>query len=123
MNEKKNILKDYSFAFAVRSIRLYKHLVDKKKEFVLSRQLLRSGTSIGASVEEANQVESKSDFIHKLSIANKEANETQYWLRLLKDAEILEEKLAASFLADISEILKLLTAIIKKSKANNKKQV
>jgi four helix bundle protein len=69
-------------------------LVDEKKEFVLSKQILRSGTSIGANIEEANQAQSKADFDHKLSIANKEAFETHYWLRLLRDSEILEEKIA-----------------------------
>ena len=78
MNARKNILKDKSFAFAVRVYNLYKYLVDKKKEFVLCKQLLRSGTSIGANIREAYNASSKNDFIHKLSISQKEADETIY---------------------------------------------
>ena len=84
---KTNILKDKSYAFALRSIKLFQYLTAEQREYVLSKQLLRSGTSIGANVEEAFQGESTSDFIHKLSIANKEAFETQYWLRHFATAE------------------------------------
>lgn len=87
-----NILKDKSYLFAVRVVKFYKFLKEDKKEFVLSKQILRSGTSIGAMVEEALQGESKADFIHKLSIANKEANETRYWIRLLRDTDFIDEK-------------------------------
>jgi four helix bundle protein len=80
--------------------------------------MLRSGTAVGALIEEANQAESKSDFIHKLSIANKEANEVHYWIRLLKDSQLLDDKLADSFLDDCAELLKLLTASIKTTKAH-----
>jgi four helix bundle protein len=112
-----SILKTKSYKFALRTVKLYRYLVNEKKEFVLSKQILRSGTSIGANVEEANQAQSKADFIHKLSIAHKEAFETHYWLRLLRDSEILEEKIAQSLIADFEEIQKMLTSSIKTSKA------
>ena len=83
----------------------------------MSKQVLRSGTSIGANIEEANQGQSKADFIHKLSIANKEAFETNYWLRLLRDSEIIESKLAESILSDCEELQRMLTASIKTSEA------
>jgi len=111
-----SILKTKSYSFALRMIKLYKYLVDEKKEYVLSKQILRAGTSIGANVEEANQAQSKADFIHKLSIAHKEAFETNYWLRLLRDSEILETKLAQSLLEDCEEVQRMLTASIKTSK-------
>jgi four helix bundle protein len=97
-------------------IKLFQFLSSEKKEFVLSKQILRSGTSIGANIEEANQAQSKADFVHKLCIANKEAFETNYWLRLLRDSEILTEKQAESLLNDCEELQKLLTASIKTSK-------
>ncbi len=84
----------------------------------MSKQVLRSGTSIGANVEEAGQAQSKPDFIHKLSIAQKEAFETHYWIRLLRDSEILTSKLADSLLTDCSELQKLITASIKTAKQN-----
>ena len=93
-------------------------LVESKKEFVISKQLLRSGTSIGALVREAEQAESKKDFIHKLSIALKEANETEYWLELLNKSDYLDEAGFNSILADLKELLRLLTSIIKTSKIN-----
>lgn len=83
MDMKENIIKTKSFDFALRTIRLYQYLQIEKKEFILSKQLLRCGTSIGAMVRESEQAESKSDFIHKLAIAQKEANETEYWIELL----------------------------------------
>lgn len=91
-------------------------LNDEKKEFVLSKQVLRSGTSIGANIEEANQGQSKADFTHKLSISLKEAVETNYWLRLLRDSEYLTESQANSLLKDCQELEKLLTASIKTAK-------
>lgn len=97
-------------------MKLFRYLCDEKKEFVLSKQLLRSGTSIGANVEEATQGESKADFIHKLCIANKEASETNYWIRLLRDSDILTVKQAESLITDCEELQKLLTASIKTSK-------
>jgi four helix bundle protein len=98
-------------------VKLYQHLSIEKKEFVLSKQVLRSGTSIGANVEEAYQGESKSDFIHKLSIANKEAFETHYWLRLLRDSVMLETKIAESLINDCDELQRMLVAAIKTSKS------
>ncbi|WBV60668.1 four helix bundle protein [Chryseobacterium camelliae] len=111
-----NILKDKSYVFAIRIVKFYKFLKEEKKEFVLSKQVLRSGTSIGAMVEEALQGESKMDFIHKLSIANKEANETRYWIRLLKDTDFIDEKLSQSLIHDLEEVIRLLVSIIKTTK-------
>lgn len=115
---KSNVVKEKSFAFAIRIVNLYKFLTSEKKEFVLSKQLLRSGTAIGALVREAEQGESKADFIHKLAIALKEANETEYWLELLHQTEYLEQKAFESIHNDNVELLKLLTSIIKTSKGN-----
>lgn len=114
---KNNIIKEKSYVFAIRIVKLYKHLAESKKEFVLSKQLLRSGTAIGALVRESEHAESKADFVHKLSIALKEANETEYWLMLLKDTDYISAKEFESIIADIAELLKLLTAIIKTSKS------
>ena len=111
-----SILKTKSYSFALRTVKLYQYLIKEKNEYVLSKQILRSGTSIGANVEEANQGQSKADFIHKLSTALKESFETHYWLRLLRDSEILEDKIANSLLADCEEVQKMLTASIKTSK-------
>jgi len=113
---KESVLKDKSYKFALRIIKLYMYLSKEIKEFVLSKQILRSGTSIGANIEEANQAQSKLDFIHKLSIALKEAAETNYWLRLLRDSKLIEQKLADSFLKDCEELQKMLTSSIKTSK-------
>ena len=115
---KENILKDKSYKFALRIVKLYQYLANEKKEFVLSKQVLRSGTSIGANVEEANQAQSKPDFVHKLSIAQKESFETHYWIRLLRDSNLLTEKPANSLLDDCEEIQKLITSSIKTAKAN-----
>jgi four helix bundle protein len=99
-------------------VKLFKYLVESKKEFVMSKQLLRSGTSVGALIREAEQAESKADFIHKMSIALKEANETDYWIELLFKAKYIEEVEYNSIIIDIREILKLLISIIKSSKNN-----
>jgi four helix bundle protein len=107
-----NAVKEKSFAFAVRIVNLYKFLSGEKKEFVLSKQLLRSGTAIGALVREAEQAESKLDFIHKMSIALKEANETEYWILLLRESGYLNVPQAESIITDTKELLKLLTSII-----------
>ena len=112
-----SILKNKSYDFALRTIKLYKYLVDEKREYVLSKQLLRSGTSIGANIEEANQAQSRADFVHKLSVAHKEAFETNYWLRLLRDSEILEQRFAVSLLEDCEEIQRMLTSSIKTTKS------
>jgi len=120
---KNNIVKERSFNFAVRIIKFYKYLSIEKKEFVLSKQILRSGTSIGANIEEALQAESKKDFIHKLSISNKEAFETDYWIRLLLETDYIEQNLGNSILSDCHEIQKLLTSIIKSTKSTLKPEV
>jgi four helix bundle protein len=115
----RNIVKDKSFDFAVRIVNLSKYLTEQKREYVLSKQILRSGTAIGALIRESEQAESKADFIHKLAIALKEANETDYWLDLLHKTEYLEDKHHQSLKTDLTELLKLLTSIIKTSKNNN----
>jgi four helix bundle protein len=115
--EKKNAIKEKFFLFAVEIVYLYKVLVDKK-EFVLSKQMLRSGTSIGANIREAEHAQSKADFIHKLSISLKEANETEYWLDLLYETKYLSKTEFESIKFKITEILKLLTSIINTSKNN-----
>jgi four helix bundle protein len=114
---KNNILKEKSYKFALRTVKLFQHLSVERKEYVLSKQILRSGTSIGANIEEAYQGESKSDFIHKLSIANKEAFETHYWLRLLRDGVILDSNVAESLLDDCGELQRMLVAAIKTAKS------
>ena len=113
--EKKNITKEKSFAFAIEIVFLYKVLAEKK-EFVLSRQMLRSGTSIGANIREAEHAQSKADFIHKLSISLKEANETEYWIDLLFETKYLTEIEFQNIKPKIIELLKLLTSIINTSK-------
>jgi four helix bundle protein len=118
MENKENVLKDKSYKFALRVVKLYKHLAEDKKEFVLSKQVLRSGTSIGANITEGNQAESKADFVHKLSIALKESFETEYWLCLLRDGEFITGKQAESLLIDCKEIQKILTTSIKTAKVN-----
>jgi len=111
-----NIIEIKSFNFAVRIVNLYKYLTDKKKEYVLSKQLIRSGTSIGANVSEAEQAQSKPDFVSKMNIALKETSETKYWIKLLNATEFLSEKESNSLLADCVELEKLLVSIIKSSK-------
>ncbi len=112
---KENIVKDKSFAFALRVVKLAKYL-QGEKEFVLSRQVLRSGTAIGALVREAEHAESKADFVHKMSIALKEANETLYWLELLHLSEYLTDQSFESIRTDSEELVKLLVTIVKTSK-------
>ena len=113
---KENVIKTKSFAFALRLIKLYQYLLVEKKEYILSKQLLRSGTFIGAMVREAEQAESNPDFIHKLAIAQKEANEAEYWIELLYQSGYLYKQQYESIFQDITEIRKLLTSIIKTSK-------
>ncbi|MCW3126422.1 MAG: hypothetical protein JWO03_2080 [Bacteroidetes bacterium] len=120
MSESK-ITKAKSLSFAIRIVKLYKHLCDTHKEYVLSKQCLRSGTAIGAMVREAEYAQSKLDFIHKLSIASKEANETLYWLELLFETKHIDSSSYESIKTDAEELLKLLTASIKTAKANLKK--
>ena len=116
-----NIIKTKSFNFALRIVKLYQFLNQEKKEYVLSKQLLRSGTSVGALVREAEHAESKLDFIHKLAIAQKEANETDYWVELLFQSEYLNEIQYQSLKSDIVEINKILASIIISTKRNVKK--
>ena len=108
-----------SFAFAVRVVKAYKFLVEEKGEFVISKQFLRSGTSIGANAEEAVGGQSKADFISKLSIAYKEARETKYWIRLLKATDYFDESQAVSLLNDVEEILKIIGKIQITTKNNS----
>jgi four helix bundle protein len=90
MSEKKSVIKDKSFVFAIRIVKLYQHLSTARKEFILCKQLLRSGTAVGALVRESQNAESSADFTHKLAIAQKECNETLFWLELLKETGILK---------------------------------
>ncbi len=115
---KVNAIKDKSFAFAVRVVNAYKFLTIKKKEFVMSKQLLRSGTAVGALYREAEQAESKADFIHKMAIAQKECNETLYWLEILSATDYLEKGAYESLHSDAEELIKLITSIIKSAKEN-----
>ena len=111
-----NVVEIKSFDFAVRIVNLYKYLTNEKKEFVLSKQLLRSGTSIGANICESQKAQTSPDFITKLYIALKEANETSYWLRLLQKTEYLTEAEFKSLNTDIDEIIALLMSITKSVK-------
>ena len=113
MNE--NAIEIKSFDFAVRIVNLYKHLTEEKRECVMSKQILKSGTSIGANVAEAQRGQSKPDFNAKMNIALKEANESYYWLRLLFATEYLTEKEFSSIKTDIKEIIAILTSICKKT--------
>lgn len=113
--DEENIVAVKSFAFALRIIKAYKYLA-QQNEYVLSKQLLRSGTSIGANCREAKNAQSRSDFINKLSIALKEADETAYWLELLHEGGIIEEQSYTSIYNDCTELIKLLTSIIKTTK-------
>ena len=110
---KDNVVKDKSLEFAVRIVNLYKFLVNEQKEFVMSKQILRSGTSIGANIREAEQAQSRADFINKLNIALKEANETEYWLELLIRTEYITREQYESINNDSTEINKLLISIIR----------
>lgn len=115
---KDNLIKDKSLNFAVRIVNLYKFLVSEQKEFVMSKQILRSGTSVGANIREAEQAQSRADFIHKLSIALKEANETEYWLELLIRTDFITQEQYESINNDSIEINKILISIIKTTKVN-----
>ena len=108
-----NVAEDKSFRFAVRTVNLAKHLRDTENEYVLSKQVLRSGTSIGANITESQQAQSRADFVSKLNIALKEAVETNYWLRLLHATDYLTDSEYTSVINDCKELEKLLTAIIK----------
>jgi four helix bundle protein len=112
-----NIIQEKSYAFSLRIVKLYKHFVANKIEYVLIKQLLRSGISIGANIEEAIGGQTKKDFIAKISISYKEARETKYWIRLLRDSDFLKPNEADSLLNDIEEILRILAKILTSSKS------
>ncbi len=114
---KESNIRNKSFVFAVRMVKLYNYLSTEKREFVLSKQLLRSGTSVGAMVREAEHAESKADFIHKMAIAQKEINETIYWIELLAATDFLEKQEFESVNNDAIELIKIFTAIIKNTKS------
>jgi len=115
---KENNIKDKSFAFAVRVVRLYQHVTEQKREYILSKQILRSGTSVGAMIREAEHGQSKADFIHKFAIAQKEINETIYWLELLHETGYIDENQFESLNNDAVELIKIITVIIKNTKKN-----
>jgi four helix bundle protein len=116
-----NILQNKTYAFAIRIVKASQYLTNEKKEYVLSKQLLRSGTSIGANTEEAIGGQSEKDFYAKLNIVYKEARETSYWIRLLRDTDYFEESHANTLLVDCEEILKIVGSIIKTMKAKMNK--
>ena len=117
----KSVIKDKSFAFALRIVRLHKYLVDNKREFILSRQILRSGTAPWALIREAQNAESKQDFIHKLSIAQKECDETLYWLELLHGAALLNLPEFESIHLEANELLKIIRSAILTTRQNIKR--
>ncbi len=115
-----NVITTKSYSFALRVIKAYKYLTEEKREFVLSKQMLRSGTSIGAMVRESKFAQSRLDFINKMSIGLKEANETLYWIDLLHDSDYIEdEKLYKSIYDDCNELVSFLAATVKTAKANS----
>ena len=120
INKDDSILKTKSFLFAVRIIKLAQYLQKEKGEYILSKQIIRSGTSIGALVREAEFGQSKADFVHKLSIALKEANETDYWLSLLFETEYINDSMFKSLKADCSEIIYILISSVKTAKSKVK---
>jgi len=111
-----SVLADKSYQFAIRIVKLNTYMQNEKKEYVLSKQLLRSGTAIGTLIAEAQYAQSEADFVNKLQISLKEANESKYWLRLLKDCQYLEENMAQSMLQDVDALLKMLTSSINTTK-------
>ena len=113
-----NLIVSKSMDYAVRIVRLYQYLISEKKEYILSKQILRSGTSVGANVKEAERGQSKPDFISKMSIALKECSETEYWLDLLHKTDYITDKMYDSLYADNLELLKMLTSIINSAKKN-----
>ncbi len=115
--KRENIVIDKAYQFAVRIVKAYQFISKEKSEYVLSKQLLRSGTSIGANIHEAQGSISKREFIAKIHISYKEAFETRYWLHLLKDTQYMETFMAESLLKDNEELIKILTSIIKSSKS------
>jgi len=116
---KESVLKEKSFAFAIRVIKLAKFLREEKKEFILSKQIVRCGTSIGANIEEASGAQSNNDFIAKLHISLKEAKETHYWVRLLRDTDYITTEQAKSLIDDIDDIITILVKSLKTIKSNS----
>ena len=116
---KENTIMRKSFAFSVRIVNLQKYLTGQKKEYVISKQIYKSGTSIGANIAEAQRAQSTADFVSKMKIALKEANETQYWMQLLYETKYITEKEFESIHSDLVEILKILTAICKNYPQSN----
>jgi len=121
MSQSKSILKDKSFSFAIAIVKTYKNLVEEKREYVMSKQLLRSGTSVGANIREAKNAESTNDFIHKLGIAQKECDETLYWLELLKKTEYLNGEEFHKLSDEANQILKMIRSTILTIKQKNLK--
>ena len=114
-----SVVSQKSYAFAIRIVKLYKYLTHEHKEYVLSKQVLRSGTAVGALIREAKFAQSKADFINKMSISLKEANETHYWIDLLHDSEYINTNMYKNIEKDINEIISLLVSIVKSSKDNS----
>ena len=114
-----NVVVQKSYAFSLRCLKLYKYLCSRDGNYIIGKQLLRSGTSIGANVREALRAQTRPDFITKLNVALKEASETEYWIELLRDSDYISSSQAESMLADCVELLKILTSIVKKSKENS----
>ena len=113
---KYNILAEKSYSFSVRATKMYQYLLFKKKEYVLSKQFVRAATSIGANIEEAIGAQTRKMFISKMSIAYGEAREAHYWIRLLSEADYIDSKAGASMLEDCTELLKILTTVLKSTK-------
>jgi four helix bundle protein len=109
---KQNVVQDKSYSFALKAVAAYRRLIETK-EFVLSKQMLRAATSVGANVEEALAGQSRADFLSKISVAHKEARETTYWLRLLRDSKLMDHSLAEDMLREGNELLRILTSIVK----------
>ena len=114
----KNVLKEKSFALALRIIKLYKFLIENKKEYILSKQILRSGTSVGAMIREAQNAESKMDFVHKLAIAQKECDESIYWMELLVQSNYISKEAFESVSAEAEQVLKMIKSAILTTKRN-----
>lgn len=121
MNEKKSILKEYSFEFALEVISMYKTLATDRREFVISKQLLRSGTSVGANIREAQNAQSSADFIHKLYISQKECDESLYWLELLFHSKYIQETEFNELAIKANSILKMIKSAILTTKQKNSK--
>ena len=118
-NADENIVLQKSKSFALRCIKLYRYMVDNKREFVMSKQLLRSGTSIGANVKEALRGQSRADFALQMNIALKEASESEYWIELLSESDYLTKEQGADILGDCQELIRLLTSIVKTTYTNS----